>query len=149
MTIKYSKKACEIQHAINRLSDRYQLSMVDYARIMDVIRTGKTRIVTRQSKRLSIHDVALDDRIIRVVYDRQRHCLVTALLDFGEYPPDQTLDRRLPPQNLPLTQVCRGCARYWVTDRWVAIGEKRLGKRVVEVQCPDCLANKKGDDNAD
>lgn len=49
------------------------------ARIISAIRDGRSRVVRRQSHRVTIHDVELDETVVRVVYDRRRGEVVTFL----------------------------------------------------------------------
>lgn len=50
-----------------------------HRRIVNVIQSSRSRVVERQSLRVSVHDVDLDGVTVRVVYDRHRKQVVTFL----------------------------------------------------------------------
>lgn len=66
-------------HAGSRLHERYGLAHRDAEAIAQLIRDGKSTPVEKQSNARSVHDVVYDGVTIRVVYDRERKCLITAL----------------------------------------------------------------------
>jgi hypothetical protein len=74
------------RHAMQRFSERHGLTLDAGLRnrIIKAIRNGRSTPVRRQSHRVSIHDVDLDGRMVRVVYDRKRGEIVTCLT----LPPD-------------------------------------------------------------
>jgi len=69
------------QHARRRASERYGLSLTDklHAQIVKQIQTSKSKLIEKQSNRISIHDVTIGEDLVRVVYDRERKLIVTFL----------------------------------------------------------------------
>jgi len=69
------------QHARRRASERYGLSLTDqlHTEIVKQIQTSKSQLIEKQSNRISVHDVIVNDETIRVVYDRDRKLIVTFL----------------------------------------------------------------------
>lgn len=66
-------------HAIRQGSARYGLSLVEIAEVKTVIAEGRSTLVEKQSNRVSVHDVKIGNRVVRAVYDRRRHEVVTFL----------------------------------------------------------------------
>lgn len=75
------KAKAQRRHARVRAMERYgmELGPATRGRIIDAIRTGRSSMVERQTLRVSVHDVTIDERIVRVVYDRRRKEIVTFL----------------------------------------------------------------------
>jgi hypothetical protein len=62
--------------------ERYDIYLTDALRkeIVGKIQEGKSKPVEKQSGRLSVHDVELDEgKVVRVVYDKKRQQIVTFL----------------------------------------------------------------------
>lgn len=76
-----NKAEAERRHARRRAMERYgiELGPAGRAELVAAIRSGRSRLVVRQSLRVSVHDVPRDGGLVRVVYDRQRHEIVTFL----------------------------------------------------------------------
>lgn len=76
-----SKRDAQRRHARRRALERYglELGAGTRARILEAIHTGRSKLVQRQSHRVVVHDVKLDGRTVRVVYDKSRGELVTFL----------------------------------------------------------------------
>jgi hypothetical protein len=86
-----SKAKAQQVHARRRAAERYSVVLSDSVRgsIVHAIQTNRTRLVERQSLRVSIHDVTLDDGlVIRVVYDRRTKQLASVLPRPVEEVPD-------------------------------------------------------------
>ena len=68
-------------HFRRRALERYGLRLGDAAqdRIVEDIRAGRAVFVERQSHRVRIYDVQYAGQRMRVVYDRKRRLLVSAL----------------------------------------------------------------------
>jgi hypothetical protein len=77
-----SKATSQRAHAKRRAMERYDLHFDEATRqtFVKLIRGGKTRAVRRQSLRVVIHDLEWKGTTYRVVYDTQRHEIVTFLL---------------------------------------------------------------------
>ncbi len=70
------------KHASRRARERYGFALGAETRraIIKQIRSGCSTIVVKQSLRVSVHDVVLEDGCaMRVVYDRHRKEVVTVL----------------------------------------------------------------------
>lgn len=77
-----SKEDTVRRHARERGRERYGVEMgADLERfIIGRITSGRSTPVERQSLRVSVHDVTLDDgQHVRVVYDKERRQIVTFL----------------------------------------------------------------------
>lgn len=86
---KTSKTKAQAIHARKRARERLGLELGDdtHRRIVGVIQSSRSRVVERQSHRVTVHDVDLDGATYRVVYDRHRKQVVTFL------PPDEPVRR--------------------------------------------------------
>lgn len=76
-----SKSKCQTIHFGKRLQQRYGIKAdrnLNRAIVSKIIRCEST-FVSRQSNRISIHDVWIRKQMIRVVYDSLRKIPVTAL----------------------------------------------------------------------
>lgn len=78
---RISKRTLLRAHSMQRAAQRYGVTLngETRARIIAEIRGGRSRMVKRQSNRVTIHDLELDGKRLRVVYDRHRAELVTFL----------------------------------------------------------------------
>lgn len=76
-----NKKRSQMRHLkrrwLQRTGDTIDSKL--HAKIVRMIREGKTRIYYKQSNRISIHYVDIDGTEKRVVYDKQRKQCVTIL----------------------------------------------------------------------
>ncbi len=74
---KRLKGYCQKQHAIKRARERYdsELTESDYDKMVKTIREGRSKILFRESRRLTHHEV--DG--MHVVYDSTRGTIVTFL----------------------------------------------------------------------
>lgn len=81
-----SKATAQRRHAKRRLAERFgvEASNRDLAEWVAAIRLGRARFVERQSLRVTVWDVDHNGRTIRLVYDKHRGEIVTAL--FPENP---------------------------------------------------------------
>ncbi len=68
-------------HAQKRLKERYGLDLTEaeYRSLGKKIRRGKAEFIKRQSLRVTHWNVDFKDQKIRVVYDKIRHQVITAL----------------------------------------------------------------------
>jgi len=68
-------------HAQRRLGERYGLHLTKQKQeaICNKIRSGDSVFVFKQSNRVAIHDVEYHGVLLRVVYDKERHQIVTFL----------------------------------------------------------------------
>jgi len=71
-------------HAYVRAAQRYDVSLDEQqqAEIVESIQCGECVFIERQSHNRTLWRVTVSDRVIGVVYDRKRKCLVTVI------PPD-------------------------------------------------------------
>jgi hypothetical protein len=70
------------RHARRRAAERYglQLGRSTRTEIVGLIANSQATLVERQSLRVAVYDVTMaDGYLVRVVYDRKRHELVTFL----------------------------------------------------------------------
>jgi hypothetical protein len=76
-----SKAKCQQAHARKRAMERYgiDLSRAKQEEIIGLIKANKAQFVEKQSNRITVFRVVLDDKMFRVVYDKQRKSLVTVL----------------------------------------------------------------------
>lgn len=76
-----SKAQTQRRHAIRRAHERHglQLTRQDLNDIVRQIQSDKATFVERQSLRVSLFDVVVHERSVRVVYDRQRKTIVSFL----------------------------------------------------------------------
>jgi hypothetical protein len=75
-----SKKASERIHFKRRLLERYgiKLTTQDIRNLVNSL-GEKGRVVKKQSNSRTVHDITINDRLCRVVYDKKRKVFVTAL----------------------------------------------------------------------
>ena len=81
MKYKHTKKGCQEHHARTRARERYGIHL-DENRMQETIRriqAGEAVLIERQSLRLAVYDVEVQEQLCRVVYDRERKTLVTFL----------------------------------------------------------------------
>ena len=78
---KKNKKECQQLHFIKRVRQRYDIEcdMGLIRGIVAKIQRGESVFVERQSCRITVHDLYICGRGIRVVYDGLRKVPVTAL----------------------------------------------------------------------
>lgn len=74
-----AKASNQRNHAKRRAGERFGLGQDDVQRIGEMIRAGKSRPIVRQSNRVTVHRVRLDDVVIDAVYDSKRRQVVTLL----------------------------------------------------------------------
>lgn len=91
MERKYTKKQNQRFHARIRAEERYGITYNKYVRaqILKLIADGKTIIIKKQSNRLSIREVTLEEKQIVFVYDKERKEVVTFL------PPEEVTFEKL------------------------------------------------------
>ena len=71
----------QIKHCSRRLLERFDIKLDDglRKRIVQDIQNGRAEFVERQSKRVTVYDFQIQDKKVRVVYDKFRKTIVTAL----------------------------------------------------------------------
>lgn len=76
-----SKKDCQAIHAIRRLKERYSFigGKKFLGRIVGKIKDNNSQFIFKQSNRVAIHKVLIDEKEFFVVYDRERKSIVTFL----------------------------------------------------------------------
>ncbi len=76
-----SKKINQKYHAKYRAKERYDLTLnkEKYQRLVEKIRGNNVIKSEKQSNRIMIHTLIFEDKIIKVVYDKKRHTVVTFL----------------------------------------------------------------------
>lgn len=78
-----NKAVCQRAHAKKRLAQRFDLQ-INRFQIRDLvaqIQQGKTRLLEKQSNRISVQLVIYSERKLAVVYDKERKTIVTFLPD--------------------------------------------------------------------
>lgn len=75
------KRKAQIKHALRRFDERFDLQLNDnqYKQIVNMIQKGRAEFIRKQSNRITHWDVTFQDQVIRVVYDKARKVVVTAL----------------------------------------------------------------------
>lgn len=76
------------RHFKSRLLERYGLQATneDIQKYVQMIQEGRGKMVMKQSLRVSVWDLSVNEKTIRVAYDKNRKELITAL------PPDVPVD---------------------------------------------------------
>lgn len=82
-----SKYAAQVRHAKHRCLERFDIQLTDheYWKLCQQIRSGKSKILHKQSNRISVHLIKLRDQEVNVVYDKQRGTIVTFLPNGERY----------------------------------------------------------------
>ena len=82
-----SKEAAQIRHAKMRAAERYDLNLSDgqYNNLCNIIRRGGSKIVFKQSNRVTIHKLEWDGKEMVVVYDKLRNTIVSFLPNMERY----------------------------------------------------------------
>lgn len=75
------KKKCQMIHLKYRWADRVggSLTQKTYDDILFMIKNYKTKLIHKQSNRVSIHEVKIENKTIKVVYDKLRSQIVTVI----------------------------------------------------------------------
>jgi hypothetical protein len=87
-----SKFDAEKRHAKMRALERYNLELNDhqYNNLCNIIRTGGSKIVFKQSNRVTIHELTLISGLkMTVVYDKLRNAIVSFLPDSSRFEPSE------------------------------------------------------------
>lgn len=79
-----SKKQAQKRHGQRRLKARFNLE-VDPEILVQMIQNNEGEFIERQSTRITVWHLLVDGRKIRVVYDKERKVIVTALYPEEEY----------------------------------------------------------------
>ena len=77
-----SKRKGQIRHFKQRCLNRFgtSISSKSIDKIIEEIRGGRAKLIRRRSLRVATYEVEYNDQKIKVVYDKQRKTLVTALV---------------------------------------------------------------------
>lgn len=81
MKVKETKKDTVRRHLRMRAKERFDIDLTREMEdnIIDGIYSGEYQVVERQSIRVSLYDVVIDDNEVRVAYDHKRRQLITVL----------------------------------------------------------------------
>ena len=84
--MKITKKHCEIAHAQRRFNQRFgkPLTRARRLEITSMIQEGRATLICEQSIRVKHYRIVYEGKVMDVVYDRQRKCIVTFLFPRGE-----------------------------------------------------------------
>lgn len=76
-----TKEDCQIRHAKLRAMQRYDLQLTDhqYHNLCNMVRKGATKILFKQSNRVTIHKLEWNHITMTVVYDKIRNTIVSFL----------------------------------------------------------------------
>lgn len=79
--MKRSKAKQQTRHAIQRARQRFDLVMSesDITRIIEMIQAGRCKHIEKQSRRVSMFQVMLDQQVLYAAYDKQRKTIATFL----------------------------------------------------------------------
>jgi len=79
------KKRAQIRHAKHRFETRFDTTLNDgeYLNLVKQIQDGEAEFVERQSNRVTVWNVALNEKVVRVIYDKRTKVIVSALPIFG------------------------------------------------------------------
>jgi len=77
-----SKKTSERMHFKRRMQERFGITLTtsQCKDIVDIIKKGTTKIVRRESLRVFVYEMKIQDKLVHVVYDKVRKTPVSALL---------------------------------------------------------------------
>jgi hypothetical protein len=75
-------------HSHQRFGLRFDIELTPAIRreIVEMIQTGRSTCVEKQSNRIALHRVEIEGKSVVVVYDKLRAAIVTALYPEGEWP---------------------------------------------------------------
>jgi AraC-like DNA-binding protein len=75
------KKKCQMKHAKRRFQERFGMTLTQniHEQMISDIRHGRAVFVQKQSNRVSVFDLTVEDTPVRVVYDKQRRSIATVL----------------------------------------------------------------------
>lgn len=85
--VKLTKAEAERRHAKRRARIRFDIPLNRELRIQIIsfIQRGKTIVVEERSLRTPTHLLKIDGRLVAVVYDKDRHEIVTVLIPTPEH----------------------------------------------------------------
>lgn len=81
------KKKAQIRHAKRRAYERHGLVLTaqDLQKIVGLIKRGESRVLGRQSLRVSGHELDWQDKKLKVLYDQHRRTVITVLPEGAEW----------------------------------------------------------------
>lgn len=77
----WTKKQCQQAHARRRAKERFGIRLTKAMRL-DIIKkigSNKTRKLGKQSLRVTGHEVEIEGKLLKVLYDKKRKSIVTIL----------------------------------------------------------------------
>jgi hypothetical protein len=79
--LRKDKKLAVLLHAKSKLKKRFGMTLTKERRaeIIDNIQMGRYKLVLKQSRRVSIWQAEIENRLMHIVYDKDRHQIVTFL----------------------------------------------------------------------
>ena len=106
---KRDKRSAQFEHARRRALIRYGLRLTRrlHDTIVGKIHISGSTLIERQSNRISVHDVKLNGKMYRVVYDSNRKVLVTFLYQDEDEWPIKSSTGMSPQQPSPISS--HGC----------------------------------------
>jgi hypothetical protein len=80
---KVSKAQCQRYHAKKRALERFDISLTtaDLDKVVQTIQEGNAAFITKQSHRISVFSILINEKKMNVVYDKVRKTIVTFLTD--------------------------------------------------------------------
>ena len=83
MVAKFSRVYAERVHSKNRFSERFNIDLTDEKRL-NIIKQIQNRhkdkeavLIKKQTNRVSLYEVVVEEKVVRVVYDKIRKEIVT------------------------------------------------------------------------
>ncbi len=76
------KSQNQMKHAIRRIKERFNIELNDnqYTQLCNRIKNKKGSIfVEKQTNRVYVYDIQIEEQTVRVVWDKHRKSIVTAL----------------------------------------------------------------------
>lgn len=76
-----SKRTAQRKHAVQRAKDRHNIDLTpeDFTKIKDMIESGLSELLEKQSHRVSIRKITLNNKEYVIVYDHNRKTVVSFL----------------------------------------------------------------------
>lgn len=76
-----SKKRCQVEHTAKRFLERYGMVYTQYIKdqLLHKIHTKQANFIKKVTNRISLWDVELKEKTVRVVYDRLRRNVASVL----------------------------------------------------------------------
>ena len=80
---KGSKESAQKYHFKRRMAGRFgaEITEKEINEIVNLIQTGQTTIIEKQSRRVTIHQIIWEGQKVNIPYDKERKVPITALFD--------------------------------------------------------------------